>query len=81
MNFVHMPELNERWSYPAVLMLNALIVISGLMYFRSRGWIGRQREGKDHDSRLEIASLGRMLRLPALGARVVWGLGGPPRSP
>lgn len=76
MNFHFMPEIDERWGYPAVMSLNALIVVGGLTYFRSRGWIGRQREVKEHTARLEIASLGRMLRLPAIGARVVRSLGG-----
>lgn len=75
MNFRFMPEIDERWGYPAVMTLNALIVIGGLAYFRSRGWIGHRRETREHDSRLEIASLGRVLRLPAIGARVVRGLG------
>ncbi len=71
MSFVHMPEIDERWGYPAVLALNVVIVIGGLAYFRPRGWIGRQRELPDHGCGLEIASLGRMLRLPTLGSRAL----------
>ncbi|MGH8896579.1 MAG: magnesium transporter CorA family protein [Egibacteraceae bacterium] len=76
MNFRFMPELDKQWAYPAVLVLNALIVVGGLAYFRSRGWIGRQRKTKEQNNGLEIASLGRVLRLPAIGARVVRGARG-----
>lgn len=39
MNFQHMPELDERWAYPAAI---ALMVISGFApywFFKRRGWL------------------------------------------
>jgi magnesium transporter len=41
MNFEHMPELHERWGYPAVLAAMAVLAGSVLVYFRRRGWLGR----------------------------------------
>ena len=38
MNFRHMPELDARWGYPAVLGAMLLIAASMLAYFRRRGW-------------------------------------------
>jgi magnesium transporter len=70
MNFVHMPELDEQWAYPAVLALNVTIIVVGLLFFRARGWIGRRRV-EPYRGRREIPVLGRALRLPALGARAV----------
>lgn len=41
MNFKHMPELEWWWSYP-VLWLGMLAIAAGqLLYFRRRGWLGR----------------------------------------
>lgn len=65
MNFEHMPELRERWGYPGVLILMALVAGSVLVYFKVRGWLGRpppldpllepteagQREPADQDPR------------------------------
>ena len=44
MNFKHMPELDWVWGYPAAIAL--MIVVAGgiLLWFRRRGWIGRERE-------------------------------------
>ena len=39
MNFVHMPELQLRWTYPAVLGLMLLIAIAMLIYFRRKKWL------------------------------------------
>ena len=39
MNFQYMPELNYRWSYPAVLTLSLLIVVVSLIYFKKRKWL------------------------------------------
>ena len=39
MNFAFMPELNWRWSYPAVLIFMALAGISMLFYFRRKKWL------------------------------------------
>lgn len=39
MNFVHMPELHQRWGYPAVLVLMGGVVAAIWVWFRRRGWI------------------------------------------
>ncbi|MBN1433963.1 magnesium/cobalt transporter CorA [Candidatus Fermentibacterales bacterium] len=39
MNFHHMPELGQRWAYPAVLGLMAVTALCMLCYFRRRKWI------------------------------------------
>jgi magnesium transporter len=39
MNFVHMPELGLRWTYPATLGLMALIAVGMLIFFRRRKWL------------------------------------------
>jgi magnesium transporter len=45
MNFKYMPELSERWGYPAALSLMAAVVAVALLWFRRKGWIGsRQME-------------------------------------
>jgi len=38
MNFKHMPELEARWGYPAVLSVMLLIAGGMVAYFRRRGW-------------------------------------------
>ncbi|MBP7096139.1 MAG: magnesium/cobalt transporter CorA [Spirochaetia bacterium] len=38
MNFVHMPELDERWAYPAVWGLMAAIAIGMLVFFKRKRW-------------------------------------------
>lgn len=38
MNFLHMPELQSRWGYPAVLGVSAVIVLVQLWVFRRRKW-------------------------------------------
>jgi magnesium transporter len=38
MNFKHMPELDSRWGYPAVLGVMLLAALGMLAYFRRRGW-------------------------------------------
>ncbi len=41
MNFTHMPELDEPWGYPAVLLL-CLLVAAGIgIWFRRQGWLKR----------------------------------------
>jgi magnesium transporter len=45
MNFVHMPELSERWGYPVTLGLMAAVAIAVLLFFRRRGWLGKDRLG------------------------------------
>jgi magnesium transporter len=39
MNFKYMPELGQRWGYPAVLILMLAITIVMLIYFRKKKWI------------------------------------------
>ncbi len=39
MNFKHMPELEWRWGYPAVLLLMATVGISMQVYFRKKKWL------------------------------------------
>ena len=39
MNFQYMPELRERWGYPAVLVFMALISLAIYLWFRRRGWL------------------------------------------
>jgi len=41
MNFEHMPELRWIYGYPMVLTGMLVIVVSSLLYFRHRGWLGR----------------------------------------
>ncbi len=41
MNFAHMPELRERWGYPAVLLAMGLVTLAIYRWFRSRGWLRR----------------------------------------
>ena len=39
MNFKYMPELEQKWGYPAVLLTMLTIAISMLVYFRKKKWI------------------------------------------
>jgi magnesium transporter len=39
MNFHYMPELRERWGYPAVLAGMGLVTLSIYLWFRRRGWL------------------------------------------
>jgi len=39
MNFAFMPELGWPWGYPFALGLMALVVVTGVAYFRSKGWL------------------------------------------
>ncbi|TVQ38564.1 MAG: magnesium and cobalt transport protein CorA [Wenzhouxiangella sp.] len=41
MNFEHMPELAWPWGYPAVLGLMLSVSIGLLVWFRLRGWLGK----------------------------------------
>ncbi|MCR5426705.1 MAG: magnesium transporter CorA, partial [Lachnospiraceae bacterium] len=36
MNFKYMPELDERWAYPAVFVVSILVVIICILFFRKR---------------------------------------------
>lgn len=39
MNFVHMPELDERWAYPAVWGVMTAIALGMLAFFKRRKWL------------------------------------------
>jgi magnesium transporter len=39
MNFQFMPELRERWGYPAVLAGMAVVTLAIYVWFRRRGWL------------------------------------------
>lgn len=39
MNFRHMPELNWRWSYPAVWGLMVLVFIGMVIFFKRKKWL------------------------------------------
>jgi magnesium transporter len=39
MNFRYMPELRERWGYPAVLAGMGLVTLAIYLWFRRRGWL------------------------------------------
>ncbi|MDD5060355.1 MAG: magnesium/cobalt transporter CorA [Candidatus Omnitrophica bacterium] len=39
MNFKHMPELEHKFGYPAVILTMSLITISMLIYFKRRKWL------------------------------------------
>lgn len=39
MNFDHMPELRNEWSYPAVWIIMVSIMISLLFYFKRKKWL------------------------------------------
>jgi magnesium transporter len=39
MNFHYMPELRERWGYPAVLAGMGLVTLAIYLWFRRRGWL------------------------------------------
>jgi magnesium transporter len=39
MNFKYMPELEWRWSYPAVMLLMLIIGLCMLVFFRKKKWI------------------------------------------
>ncbi len=69
MNFVYMPELNERWAYPAVMFLNVCIVVVNLMLFRLKGWIGGRGRTARVARTLQVGA-GRVVRAPAMGVRV-----------
>ncbi|HUR27388.1 MAG TPA: magnesium/cobalt transporter CorA, partial [Planctomycetota bacterium] len=38
MNFTHMPEIDSRWGYPAVLLFMVVIATSMLIGFKRKGW-------------------------------------------
>jgi magnesium transporter len=43
MNFHWMPELEQRWGYPLILLVMGGISLAIFVWFRRRGWLGRGR--------------------------------------
>ena len=41
MNFMYMPELRQRWGYPAVLLAMGVVTFAIHRWFRVRGWLRR----------------------------------------
>ena len=39
MNFKYLPELQWEWGYPAFLIINLLIILALLNYFKNKKWI------------------------------------------
>jgi magnesium transporter len=39
MNFQFMPELRERWGYPAVMAAMGFVTLVIFLWFRKRGWL------------------------------------------
>lgn len=39
MNFQYMPELAQRWGYPAVLVVMVALCVAIFVWFRRRGWL------------------------------------------
>jgi magnesium transporter len=39
MNFRYMPELTQRWGYPAVLAFMGLVTLMIYLWFHRRGWL------------------------------------------
>lgn len=44
MNFQNMPEISHPWGYPGVLIFMAIVAISSLSFFISRGWLWERPE-------------------------------------
>jgi magnesium transporter len=43
MNFENMPELGQRWAYPALLSVMAVVAGGMVVYFQRKGWLGGGR--------------------------------------
>ena len=71
MNFDFMPELRQRWGYPAVMALMFCVLIANLMFFHYKGWLGQRRGRTAAVGRTLQVGVGKVLRTPAIGARVV----------
>ena len=50
MNFEYMPELRQRWAYPAVWALMVGVAVTMVIFFRRKGWIGG---GEEDDAEAE----------------------------
>jgi magnesium transporter len=44
MNFQYMPELHQRWAYPALWGLMVFLAVGMLVIFRRKGWLGGRKE-------------------------------------
>lgn len=80
MNFENMPELDERWAYPAALSLMAVIALGLWRYFVRRGFVGGLRVPRV--SRRVGRGLVGVARAPArtVGALVLRPLGATPAA-
>ncbi|MDQ3932667.1 MAG: hypothetical protein M3252_07515, partial [Actinomycetota bacterium] len=67
--------LDESWVYPSLWVIFVIILAGGLLVFRSWGWLGSGKEDvevarrRNLVERLELPTLGKVLRVPAYGAR------------
>ncbi|WP_392384716.1 magnesium/cobalt transporter CorA [Marinomonas primoryensis] len=43
MNFAYMPELTQRWAYPAIWGVFILLTVGMIFFFKRRGWLGGNR--------------------------------------
>ncbi len=39
MNFKYMPELGQKWGYPAVIAISVLIVLASVLFFKKKKWL------------------------------------------
>lgn len=39
MNFKYMPELEQPWAYPSVLIVMGFIVIGSILYAKRQRWL------------------------------------------
>ncbi len=39
MNFVYMPELRFKWSYPVVIAVSLSIAVGCIVYFKKKKWM------------------------------------------
>jgi magnesium transporter len=49
MNFEHMPEIRQRWGYPAVMGLMGVVSLGIAWWFHRRGWLGRRGGGDGNE--------------------------------
>lgn len=81
MNFVVIPGAEDPDGFWWVLAGSAGLVVSMLLWFAARGWIGRRAERRANRRRrgvqgvLEVPVLGQVLRVPVAGGRVVGRVG------
>lgn len=66
MNFRHMPELDDRWAYPASLGIMALIAVGLWLYFVRRGFIGGPKLRKALKPARAVGRVGRGLASAAV---------------